>query len=432
MEGPNGEKSKKNQERVTTHKLSPESGEYTTHLEGLKNYYDVPDEEHCFAGRELSTIDFKERLLRAKRGEKTNIPSFMLGKYTEESLIKEKNASIKQTKERFLLRFEHPSASGPAKSIFIEAFENPELNSTLQSILAKVPQKSVPKKKLPRTGPDSIIEGLFRIGEKERNAELLVYALRHQLLDDDIWIRILQNHQIRFEEQSKEFNEKIEPEFRNNFLISLTNQSSSGGIPISMERVLKTLELVTVKLDDAIEHLFDERWGSYDPRSHVALIGSENLRYKKILYRTYCHEMFHALSGKTVRAVSDTEYDEILDPDRIGLMIVGKFRWLNEAVTESLTQLVVDQERNTYLTERKILGFILGESGLTLQDFARAYFEHYEPDERGTETGAIAGWKNISSKISDKLGEGFLQRLDKKIKLDGEKNALDALQKGEM
>ena len=76
--------------------------------------------------------------------------------------------------------------------------------------------------------------------------------------------------------------------------------------------------------------------------------------------KVYVHEMFHALSGRTIigKEIKDSDSNEYEGIDfatsRVGLRIGRRFGWLNEAVTESLTQDLSEQPDPTYQGERVI------------------------------------------------------------------------------
>lgn len=413
-------------EKQVTHKISPESEEYSSHLEASKNYN--ADAEHCFASSLLEKIENNERLLKLKRGE-TSGPLFLVENRTEEELLTKRNNLAEEIRTEFLSRLKNEKSRYYAREVFVDALENSDIKIKINTLLSGIPQDVVDKHIQTPDGAEKLIRLMFpERTEEQHTADLLTYAFENNLLDNELWLEIVRNHKTKFLEKSKEFDENIKPEFQADFLASITDLSYRGILPLSIGRITKTLEMITVKLDDAIEHSFDEKNGSYDSEQNLALIGSRNFRYKKILYKIYVHEIMHALSGKTVRVEVEGDYESMLKPDRVGLRIINKFRWLNEAITESVTQLMYDKGGDSYVNERKLLDYIIQKSGVPLQDFYNAYFEHYNPEEKDTDNGAISNWKKLNQKLNSTLGERFLVHLDDEIKRAGIKKVLESFQ----
>ncbi len=234
------------------------------------------------------------------------------------------------------------------------------------------------------------------------------------------------------------------------------------------------LEIMKVKMVDPLLGTLNEWVGIHDGDvKEIAVVASSNFK------KTVIHELCHAISAHAISydrefyATSDLGTDEedsvgdIMPPafinKRTGARISDRFSFLNEAVTETLTQEFVDENpkifgsstgidallkaimrddhlSGVYISERRLLGVLFDisasdnlteeqktkveiarnkaeKAGITVDVFDlrdllyKAYFFDHVKDEDGK--GRAEYWRQWSSKMRDLYGDGILVRLDK-------------------
>jgi hypothetical protein len=194
--------------------------------------------------------------------------------------------------------------------------------------------------------------------------------------------------------------------------------------PIPEDRIDRRLEEVDIYFVDPLNYP-DDRLGDYSTKTDTATIGfgSEPGTWQEI----YDHEMFHALSGKTILHDRENEdFDENdralkFETQRLGLSFRRQrgLVWLNEAITETLA---VDTrgEGNHYVIERNQLKILL-DNGMSMDIILRAYFEDYNPDD----PDRIPAWKTFVQRLNEIYpGRGMreLFEMSEKVKLENSKN----------
>lgn len=155
-----------------------------------------------------------------------------------------------------------------------------------------------------------------------------------------------------------------------------------------LERVKKYIPATIINLKSIEKKLFDvkvvsgdyllysdftEADGDYDPKNNTAVIltgevglfkePNNKINHEDYQEYVYTHEMFHAISGLSV--LSGTVNPEVIKKlrlQRMGLLTKGKFRWLNEAMTERLTLKVLElPDSNYYKNERELLQMMINK-----------------------------------------------------------------------
>jgi hypothetical protein len=163
--------------------------------------------------------------------------------------------------------------------------------------------------------------------------------------------------------------------------------------------------------------------GEYSPLAHrIRLVeGSDPEKSFKV----FAHEMFHALSGRTILRMplpqgDGTTSEHTHHHQRTGLEIIGgkgkiMFRGLNEAITESLLE-TIGLVPQSYKRDRRSLEEIKGhmkQSGCSNPTalFYAAYFEDYAVNSKNK----IPAWKALDSELRRSLSinySGFLELED--------------------
>ena len=255
----------------------------------------------------------------------------------------------------------------------------------------------------------------------------VVLGLKSNLIEDDLWLQILKNHQKQFIETRRRILGATES-FPERLRVSLSEGIKRGELPITQEKVDQIFKTLVLEPQDGLRHTFEKNDGSYHSTSHTIHIGSAILDRsdaEEYLFETYAHENFHALSGRTL-----VEQEEFYDEEdsgrksyegiRLGLRIAGRFKWLNEAITETLAmKYSTGKDKNVYSKERKLVNILMQRFNIPMSSLLAAYFEDYEPRDRDKGSGPISAWKQLSKELREKTGENLLLVVDKEIQAKG-------------
>jgi len=238
----------------------------------------------------------------------------------------------------------------------------------------------------------------------------------------DLYEQILREHATAYAEKDKEFQERV-PAMRSRFLERLGAFVSTGHIALNIKEVEKKASRVNVVAGDYLLYSdFTDADGDYNPENEVAVIpngevsivGRRNLTREEHQEYVFTHEMFHAISG--IAVLGKRKEGQQADRPRLqksGLLLEGRFRWLNEAITERLALRSLNmKDSDAYNDERDLLEKII-DKGVPEDLFLASYFEDQKPGK-----GAPATNKLIRA-INEKCGPRFIQELDEIIDLYG-------------
>ncbi len=240
----------------------------------------------------------------------------------------------------------------------------------------------------------------------------------------------LDKHRELYWEKERELNKET-PILKKDFLDQIERAVEEGRLPqISLPRVRKIVSSFHTELIDVINTNRLRRRGDMSHDDESVGIGITELT-DGTLRDTFFHEAFHAIAGSTLIFTED-EVDK--DWDRLFSTHSGlantNGRWLNEAVTEHLTLMLLDdglsfdpnailrqaqkeqedRKGNSYFYERALLGWVMRLGDVDPQRMLRAYFEDFNPEaEKGYRARSR---KAFYKEITKKFGKGFLRKLD--------------------
>jgi len=219
-------------------------------------------------------------------------------------------------------------------------------------------------------------------------------------------------------EKEKPTIERIKKEYFNRIKFAIYNQN----LPVPISQVKTRLKRVKIDLTDPLAMQDADLGGYYSAfelRIAVAAIKDRNY-LRRILY----HELTHLISGHTIvksryinygdqPALEEDYYEDLVDRHRVGMNY--KFgdgtkisrRWMNEAITEQLTQILlsddgykkdfskinvmdffsdidhqgslISQIYGSYLKERHLLRAFLPKNNRIVPAMLGAYFEDHLP-----------------------------------------------------
>jgi hypothetical protein len=133
----------------------------------------------------------------------------------------------------------------------------------------------------------------------------------------------------------------------------------------------------------------------------------------------YDHEMLHAVSGRSIRRISLDQMNQpaLFQSMRIGVTFSNAFDWLNEAITESLTQDILigkrDLHKGSYETARKIYHNLL--SRIPEELFLNAFFENSQDGSDDSRPH----WDALIAFVEKEFGRDILTELDDHIEREG-------------
>lgn len=225
------------------------------------------------------------------------------------------------------------------------------------------------------------------------------------LITDAAFIKMLEAHQKSFEKRSNEIMGRI-PELRKSFASYIKEFVLSQGIDMPQDLIDERISDTPVVIVDSLLSARDDYVGAHS-RGIISLSSAIS---DQRLIKTFTHEMLHALGGKLVLENGQGGDFKVL---REGLRFNGKrFRWLEEAVTESLTDKIRPGDHPTYENERRILEIIrtYGKSEIPESVFYNAFFENYDPSLPVEQR--IPNWKKLWASVNEAFEPGFLVHVD--------------------
>jgi len=267
-----------------------------------------------------------------------------------------------------------------------------------------------------------------------------------QTLDDDFITKMSHERKDLFEKQ-EEYIEKNKEKLQNDFVVKFEVLKSKYDLDIDIETVISKLNSVQVGCVDPLIAQLEGIGGRYiEDVNRIEIKSSVKTREETV--HIYNHEALHAISGKTIlkEDVIETEGEEDPFPGyyhklRAGLRFQNPnnysygrgernlkfvFKWLDEAVTESLAiEMVGGKDRGIYASEREMLNFLIDKSNgqISMADFCKPYFEDYQTNA----TEKIPYWNILMQKIQSTYGPAFIQKLDEYVRKNGIKKTVEYL-----
>ncbi len=248
------------------------------------------------------------------------------------------------------------------------------------------------------------------------------------------------------------------PAIKTKFIDLATKMIENGTLPISKEHLTSRLENAVIGPSDVLTDNTTTTWGSYDQAHHRVFINIDYLREAKNeseIETLVFHELIHAIAGETL--VTKSTNDKLVQGDlrimrggvefeitdkvqdkEVGEKLkkndkyLGRFRWLNEAITETeAIKMSAFDKSTSYLNERKIFELLMtqGDEPIPRQLFINAYYENFDPSKNPPNPA----WRELTDAIEVAYEPGYLLKLDKFIKKMGVVKALEVIKnKGDL
>ena len=440
--------------KPVTRKVSERSPEYQLERKVIKSDAESSGEESFFGYGTLQRVNDIRRNSRPIDEQLSEIHKVM--REASRRMITrrfisppEAEAQIKEVLEASIEDFQRRLADrksmSAAESILHEALSNREICRRIrqEGKALGLSNEDLAKYSVPpqdQTPDYKLVTALFGKSDLESSDFISLETLiERKQISGELWTLILENHGRQFKSRGKRFRETFEPGLVKVFRQRVQEAIAQGELPIQPALLEQRIAETTVILRDAIQTSFDHRSGSYHISNGLVEIDSSlsMVRRAKKLTHVYFHEMFHALSGRTIvgeeSPFNDDEFTA-LDHTRSGIRFrnpqtkVIRFGWLDEALTERLTLRYTKQQGQRkdypYYHEEELLAFLstMGKEAIHERLFLDAYFENLDPDVPSDTR--LPGWKALSTQMEKSWGPGFLNRLDQKVKELGPSGAL--------
>jgi len=235
--------------------------------------------------------------------------------------------------------------------------------------------------------------------------------------------RTILEHHIECHKKSDAELQKKLPVMQKRFIDRLEKKILKQNSPVSKQQLEQKMKKVKVIAGDYLLYSdFTGADGDYNcsnaiaviPTGEIMLVPTPDFDYEKYQEEVYTHEMMHAVSALALLSEQSAEGNTVgMRIQRMGLLIEGRFRWLNEAVTEYLAiKATGRKDSNSYKTEREILQTMI-DRGVPEHLFVEAYFSN-QP----------LALKKLIKVINEKCGPQFLQDIDQVVDDYGEEEAL--------
>ncbi|PIR83175.1 hypothetical protein COU19_01905 [Candidatus Kaiserbacteria bacterium CG10_big_fil_rev_8_21_14_0_10_56_12] len=260
-------------------------------------------------------------------------------------------------------------------------------------------------------------------------------------------IGLVEGNKVGVSESAKPFLEHELPALKREFTSTLPDLFKKYDIhENALEDPLAKIATVGVRAVDEFSGHLEELGGGYHAWQHRVIVsmdvlnaGSEEKRH------VLDHELLHAASGKHAYQLSDG--GTYAYGARTGLHFyptawrdkgtyTPRFAWLNEAVTERLTEEIMMMQsirgaNFVYEAEQKILEHLCtkGKTPIQFKKFVQAYFENYEPAQKEGER-TVPAWRELWAAIEESFGKQYLVKLDTMIKEVGAARVLESLENG--
>ncbi|MES3005448.1 MAG: hypothetical protein V4664_00715 [Patescibacteria group bacterium] len=251
-----------------------------------------------------------------------------------------------------------------------------------------------------------------------RAPAMLADAYTEGTLDRKAFLKILRVHALNFTASAHNFEKQV-PRIEKEFLLDLKKLIDDPDHPLTSDilseaTIHQRVSAVKVIMGDPLAMAtHGVAVGIYNPDNEMIFVAYErpiNMSKGKDVHfeKTYRHEMIHALSGRSI--VIDNQYH--MPHERLGVEEneTGFNKWLNEAITEQLTQDLKGKRHNyiqgSYQHERELYKQLLQRIPEEL--FLKAYFENTETDSDESSPHGQA----LSEAINKEFGDRFMENLN--------------------
>jgi len=196
----------------------------------------------------------------------------------------------------------------------------------------------------------------------------------------------IEQHMATYRVEAQEMAERF-VEYERDFRQKLNEYISNRTIPMPREKAIERVEQVRIYPLDRITRRASGCSGMFGfDTTDVYIVSGQDPKTER---QVYFHERLHAISGRTV--FFDPSYEgRALAIQRVGLEVWQqsnpdteiRFRWLDEAVTEELANVMSGFDTGTYSEEIAIKNLLLRGSNHNIPEklLIDAYFEDFEPD----------------------------------------------------
>lgn len=132
--------------------------------------------------------------------------------------------------------------------------------------------------------------------------------------------------------------------YKSQFVERVEQAISVQGLPLDQEQLHSRMEQIQISVGDPLVLLALDSGGYYIPERRTAVVSASSTGHQ--LKQVLWHELLHHLSGQTI--ILETVEDGALDLRALRLGLAVKRTtdkvWLNEAITEQLTQALLDDD----------------------------------------------------------------------------------------
>lgn len=273
----------------------------------------------------------------------------------------------------------------------------------------------------------SELRGVFGEDLADFAVNNLYHAIADGRISDDVVLQVSENHVAEIEIRKRAL-EIESAQQKDGFKKSVEVAIRKGELPQEVALMLSRIDRTKVRLDDRLLSVSSTVSGESHMDGDVSVTTDffYDFDWKDRLRETLFHEFVHTIAGEEIvlKDKHSSRGDEIIEESLVlkksGVVIGGKNRWLNEAITEYVTGILLDiyvedirkddtgitrvVGHRSYSSEQDKLKELV-KRGLSKDKIINAYFENILPRD---------------SKSDKKQGSAFGDLMREIVKLEGE------------
>lgn len=389
-----------------------------------QQYHEIPSDEfrqNIVFGKNV--LDRYDRLCKLKE---TGLPEPFI-KTEQKSLDKAISVSKKDLSK--IIKYSRKSLNKDYRvginNFFTHAFNNEDIRKRYVDLYREYlegPQLSKRPKKLP-------------IGIQSSTDMIDTFTILKKTMPNDLYLDMIINNSKRFDETTQELRTQLLQYYDSPFAPAVRNFATRHGIEVANmnERMEELKKILAIYFDDSRAFTESKSAGFTYGTGQVTL--STFLDIEEVMKPSFAHEIIHNLAGHSYRVqIDEMATDFIADdhshtfyalvPEKHGIAFYNNLRWLNEGLSDLISQEICPSKdpKMVYNDEKLLFKKVMetGKNQISMDLAYQSYFE--EHDSKLPKDKQFQKTKTFFQAVSNSWSPGFLIRLDKLIRSYGRRS----------